>query len=82
MGGLWQGESMDIKTFLRSNSAYYRLLRTILQGIIGAIIANLDLILGYMVIPHELRPLVTALVMAVLSPVMAALGGKDGAVDS
>lgn len=66
-----------MKTFLTSNDAKYRLLRTIVQGIIGVIIANLDLLLGYTAIPAELRPVITGLVMAVLSPLMAALGGKD-----
>ena len=66
-----------MKTFLTSNDAKYRLLRTIVQGIIGLIIANLDLLLGYTAIPAELRPVITGLVMAVLSPLMAALGGKD-----
>lgn len=66
-----------MKTFLTSNDAKYRLLRTIVQGIIGVIVANLDLLLGYTAIPAELRPVITGLVMAVLSPLMAALGGKD-----
>ena len=66
-----------MKTFLTSNDAKYRLLRTIVQGIIGVIIANIDLLLGYTAIPAELRPVITGLVMAVLSPLMAALGGKD-----
>ena len=66
-----------MKTFLTSNDAKYRLLRTIVQGIIGVIIANLDLLLGYTAIPAELRPVITGLVMAVLSPLLAALGGKD-----
>lgn len=63
--------------FLKSNSWQMRLARTILQGIIGVIVANLDLLIGYTAIPHELRPVITGVVMAVLSPVMAMLGGKD-----
>lgn len=66
-----------MKEFLTSNEPRYRLARTIVQGIIGVIIANLDLLLGYTAIPAELRPVITGLVMAVLSPLMAALGGKD-----
>ena len=68
--------------FLNSNHLKYRLARTILQGVLGVIVANIDLLLGYTIIPAELRPMVTALVMAILSPVMAALGGADGSMDS
>ena len=63
--------------FLKSNSWQYRLLRTILQGVIGVVIANIDLIVGYCVLDPSQRALVVALVMAVLSPIMAMLGGED-----
>ena len=63
--------------FLKSNSWQMRLARTILQGIIGVLIANIDLLIGYTAIPQELRPVIVGVVMAVLSPVMAMLGGKD-----
>lgn len=63
--------------FLKSNGWQYRLLRTILQGVIGVIIANVDLIVGYCVLDPSQRALVVALVMAVLSPIMAMLGGED-----
>ena len=66
-----------MNTFLTSNDTRYRLLRTILQGIIGVIIANLDLLIGYAAIPTELRPVIVAAVMAVLSPIMSELGGKS-----
>ena len=58
----------------RSNSTKYRLIRTILQGIISVVIINLDLLLGYLIIPNQLRPVLTALVMAILSPMMSELG--------
>lgn len=65
--------------FLKSNETRYRLARTILQGVIGVAIANIDLLVGFVEIPPELRPVITALVMAVLSPIMSELGGaKDG----
>ena len=64
------------KEFLRSNSTRDRLLRTILQGIIGAVIANLDMIFSFIVIPAELKPFIVAIVMAILSPIMSELG-KD-----
>lgn len=62
--------------FLKSNDAKYRLLRTIFQGIIGVLIANIDLIVGYVVFDPSMRALIVALVMAVLSPIMAELGKK------
>ena len=61
--------------FLTSNDWQWRLARTILQGVLGVVVANLDLIMGWCVIDPSVRALVVALVMAVLSPVMAAIGG-------
>ena len=63
--------------FLKSNTALYRLLRTIFQGILGVIIANLDAITGAFSIPDVWKPIIAALVMAILSPIMANLGGKS-----
>ena len=63
--------------FLTSNDARFRLARTLLQGFIGVVIANLDLIIGQVVIDVSLRPMITAAVMAVLSPLMAALGEES-----
>lgn len=63
--------------FLTSNEAKYRLLRTIVQGVLGVIVANLDLIFGYVIFEPQTRAFVVALVMAVLSPVMAMIGGKE-----
>lgn len=62
------------KIFLTSNETKYRLGRTILQGVIGVVIAYLDVIVGMMAIPNEMRPMIVALVMAVLSPIMSELG--------
>ena len=63
--------------FLASNEWYWRLARTIAQGVLGVLIANIDLIMGWCVLDPSVRGLVVALVMAVLSPIMAALGGGD-----
>ena len=63
-----------MKTFLTSNKTKYRLGRTILQGIIGVLIANVDLIVSYLNIPPEMKPFIVALVMAILSPIMSELG--------
>ena len=48
-----------------------------MQGVLGVMIANLDLIMGWYVLDPSMRGLVVALVMAVLSPIMAALGGGE-----
>ena len=61
--------------FLNSNEWQWRLARTIAQGVVGVVVANLDLILGVVVVEPQVRSLLVALVMAVLSPVMAELGG-------
>ena len=66
-----------MKRFLTSNEWQWRLLRTIVQGIIGVIVANLDVIAGYIVLDPSIRAIVVALVMAILSPIMAMLGGTD-----
>ena len=61
-------------TFLKSNETKYRLLRTIAQGVIGVLVAYIDVIIGVLAIPNELRPMIVALIMAVLSPLMSELG--------
>ena len=63
--------------FLTSNEWQYRLLRTIIQGILGVIIANLDVLTGAFVLDPTMKGVVVALVMAVLSPIMALLGQKE-----
>lgn len=63
-----------MNTFLTSNEWQWRLARTILQGLIGVLVANIDMIVGFAVVDPSIKALVVALVMAVLSPVMAELG--------
>ena len=65
-----------MKRFLTSNETEYRLLRTIVQGIIGVIIANLDYIIGTFIIDPTFKPMIVALCMAVLSPIMSLIGGE------
>lgn len=60
--------------FLTSNDWEWRLLRTVVQGVLGVIVANLDMLAGCAVLDPEWRAVVVALVMAVLSPLMAELG--------
>lgn len=63
-----------MNTFLTSNEAKWRLARTIVQGLLGVFIANIDLIAGQVILDPAQRALVVALVMAILSPIMAAIG--------
>lgn len=64
-----------MKEFLTSNELKYRLARTIVQGIIGVLVANIDLLIGMTPIPPAIKPVITGLVMAILSPIMAMMGG-------
>lgn len=66
-----------MKDFLQSNTKWHRLGRTILQGVVGVLIANLDVIIGTFSISPTMKPIIAALVMAVLAPIMAELGGCD-----
>ena len=61
-------------TFLTSNERQWRLLRTVVQGALGVIVANIDMLIGRAVLEPAWRTVVVALVMAPLSPVMAKLG--------
>ena len=64
--------------FLTSNEWEWRLLRTIAQGVLGVVVANVDLLVGTAVLEPSWRALVVALVMAVLSPLMAEIGKANG----
>lgn len=66
-----------MEKFLTSNDWKYRLLRTIVQGVLGVIIANVDVITGAFVIDPTTKGIIVALVMAILSPIMALLGQKE-----
>ena len=59
---------------LTSNDWQFRLLRTIIQGIIGVLVANLDVLINSLTISPTLKPMIVALCMAILSPIMAELG--------
>ena len=60
--------------FLTSNEWQWRLLCTVVQGVLGVVVANVDLLMGAAVLDPTWRALCVAMVMAVLSPVMAELG--------
>lgn len=68
---------MQMNEFFTSNNWKFRLARTIVQGVLGVIIANIDLIVGYAVLDPTQRAFIVALVMAVLSPIMAMLGESE-----
>lgn len=64
--------------FLNGNEWGWRLLRTVAQGVLGVIEANVDLLMSCAALDPTWRAVYVALVMAALSHVMAALG-KAGA---
>lgn len=76
--------------FLRSNSTGARILRTIAQGLLGVIIAELPKIVGLFDLEGWVQALIVAAVMAIVSPIMAELGkhvenvnaAKRAAIDS
>lgn len=59
---------------LNGNEWYWRLLRTIIQGLLGVIVANADMIIDQFSIDPFWKVIIVAVVMAVLSPIMAELG--------
>ena len=63
-----------MERFLTSNETFFRLARTILQGVLGVIVANLDYIVGFGHFSADTRAIIVALVMAILSPIMSLLG--------
>lgn len=69
----------NVKTFCGSNKTVYKLLRTIAEGVVSVVIVNLDMLVGMaMWIPEELKPFAVAVLVAIMTPIMAALGGGEG----
>ena len=66
----------SFERFMTDNSTEMRLLRTIIQGLLGVIVANMDTLIGKIVIDPDWKPFIVACVMAVLSPVMSEIGKK------
>lgn len=62
--------------FLASNEWQWRLARTVMQGVLGVAVANVDVLMGAAVVDPLWRGICVALVMAVLSPVMSELGAR------
>ena len=65
-----------MKKFLQSNETKYRLFRTIIQGIIGVVIANADFLFSGLNLSPGAKTFIVALVMAILSPIMSELGSE------
>lgn len=68
---------MNIKKWLQSNSTSARLTRTIFQGVIGVLVANIDFLIAHFSFNPEMKTFIVAICMAVLSPIMAHLGGEE-----
>lgn len=59
-----------------------RLERTIVQGVIGAFIAAFPQMMGLLTLPEWATALIVAVVMAVLAPIMKAIGNKGVVEDA
>lgn len=59
------------------NTTKGKLTRTIAQGIIGVVVANIDIIIGSFTISEVWKPIIVMIVMAVLSPIQSAIGQKE-----
>ena len=59
---------------LRSNSTWARILRTLIQGILGVVIAELPEIVGMFHLEDWVQAMIVAVAMAILSPIMSELG--------
>lgn len=66
-----------MKNFLNSNDWRYRLLRTIIQGILGVLITYMADIVGLLNLGPNQAAIVTALIMAILSPIMAQIKKEE-----
>ena len=67
--------------FLTENTPFMKCIRTIVQGILGVIVAELPQILGLYQLDPVWSAAIVALTMAVLSPIMAAIG-EAGTVET
>ncbi len=66
-----------MNTFYTSNKWQYRLLRTIVQAICGFFVNNIAMIIAQTNFNATIQAMIVAVVMAVLSPIMANLGAKE-----
>ena len=66
-----------MNTFLTSNRAIYRLLRTVAQIFIGYLIDNAAMLIAHTDFSADTQVVIVGLVVTVLSAVMKALGTED-----
>ena len=65
-----------IEWFLGSNDLLARLLRTVLEAVLGVLLANVDVLFSGFSIPVEIKTLIVGLIVAVVSPILALLRKK------
>lgn len=72
-----------LENFLQSNAMSMRLLRTILEGVIGVVLVSVPLIVGWWHLSPEVASLLTAIIVCVFSPILAMFktGRPEDAVD-
>lgn len=64
--------------FFNSNEWQWRLCRTVVQAIIGFLIANADALFANLTLDANTKAIVVGLTMAILSPIMAEIGKHNG----
>lgn len=62
-----------LERFINSNALSMRLLRTILEGVLAVVVVAVPLAVGLLQLSPEAASVVTAIVVAVLSPCLALL---------
>lgn len=65
-----------LKRFLVSNTPLAKLTRTIMQAIISYVVVNLPMLLNMAKISPEMQVILVPVIMGILSPLMASIGGK------
>lgn len=66
-----------IEWFFTSNDTLARLLRTILEAGLAFLIANIDVLFAGFTIPPTYKTVIMGFVVAVVSPILASLRGKE-----
>ena len=65
-----------MEQFLTSNDTKWKLLRTIVEAVLGMIVSNVDYIAGCVIMEPHVRALVCAFVVAIISPILSEIGKK------
>ena len=66
-----------IEWFLGSNSLTARLLRTILEAVLGVLLANVDVLFSGFSLTPEAKTFIVGVVVALTSPILASLKNKN-----